>query len=271
MVTLQCEQVEAAQPTWQRRAALVVTHPGHELFVHAWMEMARPIVFVLTDATDTGMSCLPATAEVVEQAGGRLGPLLGRCTDAGLGRAVRNSDHQRFVSVAAELADDLVREDIDYIVGDAAEGYDLSHDVCRLLIDAAVAQASRLRPTLKNYELLLSAPTVPSPPHLSQRSVRLQLDPEAWARKYNATFAYPEPPSDIARAVERFGLDSLQTECLRPAIPWRLMQPHFTSNYHDSTGGGDRSHPSAMLFRERLLPLAEALRVAAASGMARAA
>jgi hypothetical protein len=217
------------------------------------------------------MPCLPATAEVVERAGCRLGPLFGRGTDAGLRRAVLNANHERFVCLAAELADDLVREEIDCVVGDAAEGHDLSHDVCRLVIDAAVAQASRRRPTLKNYELLLSGPTVPSPPHLSQRSLRLELDPDAWGRKYNATFAYPEPVPEIASAVEHFGLDSLRTECLRPAIPWHMMQPHFTPDYRDRSGPGDLSVPSEILFRQRLLPLAEALRIAAASGMARAA
>jgi hypothetical protein len=272
MVTLQCEPIEAAQPAcWGRRAALVVTHPGHELFVHAWMESARPVVFVLTDATGTSTPYLPATAEVVERAGCRLGPLFGRCTDAGLRLAVLNADHERFVSLAAELADDFVREDIDCVVGDAAEGHNLSHDVCRLIIDAAVAQASRRRPTLKNYELVLNAPIVAAPAHLSQRSLRLQLDPEAWARKYNATFAYAEPTSDVAWTVEHFGLDSLQTEHLRPAIPWRVMQPHFTPNYHDRSGSRSLSAPSVTLFRDRLLPLAEALRVAAASGLARAA
>jgi len=272
MVTLQCEPIEGAHPAWSRqRAALVVTHPGHELFVHAWMEMARPIVFVFTDGTSPGGPCLPATAEVIERAGARLGPVFGRWTEAGLRLAILKGDHQRFVAMAAELADDLVREDIDCVVGDGAEGLDLAHDVCRLVIDAAVAHASRQRPRLKNYELLLSAPTVASASHQPQRSLRLELDTEAWARKYNATFAYPEPTSDIAYAVDHFGLESLQTECLRPAIPWRMMQPHFTPSYRYESGRSDRGLPAPILFRDRLLPLAESLRVAAASGMARAA
>ena len=31
--------------------ALVIGHPGHELLVHGWLEVARPIVFVFTDGS----------------------------------------------------------------------------------------------------------------------------------------------------------------------------------------------------------------------------
>ena len=30
---------------------LFVAHPGHELCVHGWLEIARPKVFVLTDGS----------------------------------------------------------------------------------------------------------------------------------------------------------------------------------------------------------------------------
>ena len=38
-------------PWQQRKAALIVAHPGHELRVHHWMELARPLVLVLTDGS----------------------------------------------------------------------------------------------------------------------------------------------------------------------------------------------------------------------------
>ena len=36
------------------RAALVVAHPGHELRVHGWLEVARPVVCVSTDGSGHG-------------------------------------------------------------------------------------------------------------------------------------------------------------------------------------------------------------------------
>src|SRR6266699_30347 len=84
-----------------RRAALVIAHPGHELRVHAWVELAQPLAFVLTDGSGhTGQSRLASTSRLVD-------------------------------------------ERIDYVVGDAFEGHNPGHDLCRVIIDAAAELAGR--------------------------------------------------------------------------------------------------------------------------------
>ena len=40
-------------------------------------------------------------------------------------------------------ADGFLRDGIGYVSGDATEGYNSTHDACRLLINAAVEMASR--------------------------------------------------------------------------------------------------------------------------------
>jgi hypothetical protein len=35
--------------TFHDMAAVVVTHPGHEVRIHGWLERERSLVFVLTD------------------------------------------------------------------------------------------------------------------------------------------------------------------------------------------------------------------------------
>src|SRR5262249_4512374 len=124
----------------------------------------------------------------------------------------------RFVLLAEELAETLEREQIDYVVGDAAEGYDLCHDLCRLLIDAAVAQAGRRRPGLRNYELLLDSPQVEGPPELGRRSLWVRGDEESWRRKPPAAGGHRELAGEIARAGDRLGRESRRVGCLRPAV-----------------------------------------------------
>src|SRR6267142_6198654 len=49
----------------QRRAALVVAHPSHELRVHGWLQMCHPWVLVLTDGSGrTGEPRLLSTRKV---------------------------------------------------------------------------------------------------------------------------------------------------------------------------------------------------------------
>src|SRR5438876_6336532 len=68
-----------------RRAALVIAHPGHELRVHAWVELAQPLAFVLTDGSGhTGQSRLASTSRLLDQTGASSGGIYGRLTDRAL-------------------------------------------------------------------------------------------------------------------------------------------------------------------------------------------
>src|SRR5438552_300306 len=72
------------------RAALVIAHPGHELRVHAWVELARPLAFVLTDGSGhTGQSRLASTSRLLERTGAAPGGIYGRLTDRALYAAIR--------------------------------------------------------------------------------------------------------------------------------------------------------------------------------------
>src|SRR5262245_32746620 len=85
----------------QRRAALIIAHPGHELRVHRWLEVARPLVCVLTDGSGhTDCSRLASTTAVLERTGCTPGPVYGRLTDRSLYKAILGGDVDLFGSLA---------------------------------------------------------------------------------------------------------------------------------------------------------------------------
>src|SRR3954470_22561000 len=87
------------------KAAMVIAHPGHELRVHHWLELARPVVFVLTDGSGrTGHPRLDATSRVLEAAGARRGPVFGRWTDRSVYEAIETRDLDPFVETVRTLA-----------------------------------------------------------------------------------------------------------------------------------------------------------------------
>src|SRR5438552_2599971 len=103
--------------------ALVISHPGHELRIHHWLELAKPRVFVLTDGSGlAGKPRLASTADVLCRAGAKPGGIFGRLTDRALYAAILDRDHELFASLAMELADLLDEEGVDFVVSDAAEG-----------------------------------------------------------------------------------------------------------------------------------------------------
>ena len=106
------------------RAALVIAHPGHELLVHGWLELARPVIFILTDGSGrTNQSRLESTTKVLNQTGAKPGSIYGRFTDRAAYAAILDREFDLFIRLASELAEALIAKRIDYVAGDAAEGY----------------------------------------------------------------------------------------------------------------------------------------------------
>src|SRR5438132_1232239 len=175
------------------RAALFIAHPGHELLVHGWLELVRPFVFVLTDGSGrTNQSRLDSTSKTLNQTGAKPGRIYGRLTDRAAYAAILDHEFDLFIRLAKELAEAFTAERIDYVAGDAAEGYNPTHDVCRLVINAAVELANqRAVSPVANFEFPLIGQARLNPDQaLHAYDFRIQLGAEAFARKMAATRGY---------------------------------------------------------------------------------
>ena len=183
------------------RAALVVAHPSHELRMHGWLEQTRPYVCILTDGGGrSGEPRLSRTSEVLDRAGATQGMIYGRLTDLEVYAAILKGDSELFAGLVEELCEAFVSEQIDYVVGDAAEGYSVAHDICRTMIDAAVELAEyRYGHTVENFDFLVVGP--PEEPH-NHDAITIHLDDHAFTRKINAALAYtPKLAQDVQAAL----------------------------------------------------------------------
>jgi len=205
--------------------ALVVAHPGHELRIHGWLERTRPIVFVLTDGSGgLGQSRLASTQGLLDAAGARCGRIFGRFTDRTLYKALVEHQHSEFLDVAGELATTLLEHRIEFIAGDAAEGYNSGHDVCRLLIDAAV-EWIRVREgrRIENRDFPVVAAPETCSTEQRDSAIWFQLDQPALSRKLAAARAYRELAGEVEAALTAHGPNAFSTECLRLIQePWSL-------------------------------------------------
>lgn len=186
------------------RAALVVAHPSHELRLHAWMEQARPYVCILTDGGgQSGEPRIHRTSEVLDRAGAERGTIYGRLTDLEVYSAILNGDSELFAGLVEELAQAFVAEQIEYVVGDAAEGYSVSHDICRVMIGAAVELAERsYNHRVANFDFLVVGPPDECAHELRREAIWLQLNDAAFARKVKAALGYsPKLAVDVEAAL----------------------------------------------------------------------
>jgi hypothetical protein len=202
----------------KKRAALIIAHPGHELRVHHWLETAKPVVLVLTDGSGrTNRSRLGSTTKILERAGARPGPIYGRFTDAAIYETMLKGNSKAVVSLLMEMVDFLVAEKIDYVVGDALEGYNTSHELCRYLIGAAVELAQRKSGRqIANYDILLTGRPDECPVELRPNAIHLCLDDAAIERKLAAAEDYPELKHEVEGALKQFGKGLFSQEWLRP-------------------------------------------------------
>ena len=246
-------------------AALVVAHPGHELRVYHWLRLTQPLCFVLTDGSGgSGKSRLDSTTRLLEQNGARMGCIYGRLTDREIYSAIIKGEVDLFIDLSEELIGELVREEIDCVVGDAIEGYNPAHDVCRFMINAAVEIASRKRTQpLLNFEVSLASQPANCAEALIGRPIRIHLDEKDLSRKLEAAHGYPELAGDVDRILKREGIQAIQTEWLQPVANWAIStsQPEFP--YYELRGEKQVAagyYEQVLRYREHVLPIARALR-----------
>lgn len=182
------------------RAALVVAHPGHELRVYGWLEAARPRAFILTDGSGrSGKSRLNWTTDVLKRAGVEHGCVYGRMTDREVYDAVLKRDYDLFIGLVEELAGEFISEEIEYVAGDAPEGHNVAHEVCRLMIGAAAELASRRSGRwVANFDFTVVGRPDDCPEEARENALRISLNEDAFARKMSAVRSYhPKVIADV--------------------------------------------------------------------------
>jgi len=282
------DHLDMTIPFSNSRAALVIAHPGHELCVYGWLEAVRPQVFVLTDGSGrAGTSRLDSTTKILAQTGARRGSIYGRFTDLNIYEAILDGDFRLFEQLVMELAEALVAAEVEYVAGDAIEGYNPVHDICRLVINAAVDLAGRIggRPIINRDFLLFARHNAP-PEAEPAGAILLTLDDDLLARKLGAARSYPELQGEVDAMLDKKMLDGLRrfpelsahfsdvvanmgkeayrVESLRLTISqaWSNCTPSevpFYERYGEllvESGVYNR----AIRYRDHIMPLAEAIR-----------
>ena len=226
---------------------------------------ARPVVQVLTDGSGSdGEPRIASTSALLENGGASHGSIYGRMSDREIYAAILAGDQARFIALAEELAASLVQDDVEIIAGDAVEGFNPSHDMCRYVINAAVrlAQAMTGREIACYAFPLEGAPDACPEPQRSG-AVRVHLDDRRLEQKLQAAHAYAELRPEVERTIQRFGIEPFRTEWL-----WRVdladpygwdpaRIPFYESHGAERVAVGAYKH--VVTFRDHVKPLADAL------------
>ncbi|HEX3576926.1 MAG TPA: hypothetical protein VHY33_00065 [Thermoanaerobaculia bacterium] len=263
------------------RPALIIAHPGHELVLFGWMEENRPVVSVLTDGSGrNGTSRLSSTLKVLRETGATPGDLAG-LTDRQFYAAVLDGNLELFVGLAVRLGDMLFQQRPPYVAGDAREGFNPTHDICGMIIAAAVARAQRSGAVIDNLKFFLFEPHERHAAAACRDGICHVLSEEQVQRKIAAAHAYPELAGEVEwafsgrspnvlesypqlasifdSATEGINERGFATECLLPA---GTVSPDGGRPFYEMYGeqlAADGVYDEAISYRRHVQPIEQAL------------
>ena len=220
---------------------------------------------VLTNgAGHTGKSRLDSTSRILASVGATSGNIYGGYADTEIYQAILAHDFSFFTDVVDDLVQLLIRQEIEYIVGDASEGYNPGHDICRLLIDTAVEIVrQRTGNGVTNFDFLLTGNPAQIPHEVTQNTIQLILDTATLQRKLEVSRSYAEMTSEVELAIENFGEESFRTESFRLVKLSEFLTsgnqqiPFYEQHGERQVTAGYYQH--VIRYRQHMLPLIDAL------------
>jgi hypothetical protein len=246
------------------RAALVIAHPGHELRVHGWVSQYLPRTYVITDGSGhSGVSRLGSTQTVLCDLGSEPGEVFGRFSDREIYDAIREHDSALFQGLVDSLAHSFILHDVRTVAGDAIEWFNPTHDICRMLINAAVdvVRLSSGR-QIANYEFCLTEWEQGCEENHDDRCWHLHLEHDRLDHKLEAACNYVELKDEVEQALANRGKDYFRLECLkRVPVAAPIVVP-LTKPHYEICGEKrviDGTYHSVIRYEQHIAPLQRAL------------
>jgi hypothetical protein len=239
--------------------AMIIGHPGHELRVFRFVELYKPRVYVLTDGSGvTGTGRINSTIKILEQCGASVSPVMGCFSDKEMYRIILENDVTPLLKLSQTIQADFAENNIDAVMGDAIEGFNPTHDLCRYLINSIVQSVEKnTGKRLLNFDFLLDGIMNGNSNCPSGRS--LPLTDEDFERKITAAAAYNELAYELKHAVEKYGKSAFKTEYIRQvlppymAAPWEDDVPFYEKYAREKVNTG--KYQQVITYQNHLLPL----------------
>lgn len=219
---------------------LLIAHPGHELRALQWVAQTRPQVVMLTHGDGSiGQPRLADSRAVLERLGVAVrDDWLPAVSDQVIYQALLGRTSPPWSGWLDTLFESCWAAGVDTVVADEAEGYNPTHDLCRVLANRLANRLARAGRPVLNLELPLVGHPCDPQRHADVR-VQLQLTPAQTTWKLDQMRDYarrcsPILEAEVQKMIDDFGAQAFATECLYDAArtPYEDGQcpaetPHF--------------------------------------------
>jgi len=245
--------------------ALIIGHPGHELRAYAFIKKYKPDVFILTDGSGSHKaSRLHQSIKLLDSLGAKFQDTIKIFTDIELYNIVLGQNLSEIISYKNSLKQIIIDNDYDIIVGDALEGFNPTHDICRYLINGIISEMSFSinAKAILNYDFVLDS----APNNISFdnniEGLSLKLTDEDFKMKIEAAMSYPELKYEVVTAIEKYGTEVFLWESfgrvfdLNQISNWDTIRPYYEEFGEKRVGQG--AYSAIITFDKHIKPIAEA-------------
>lgn len=202
---------------------LLIAHPGHELRVFEWVHRARPLVVMLTHGDGSiGQPRLDDSRRLLARWGVEVrSDWLSPVSDSVVYQALLGTGASPFQDWLDRLTQAALDADIDTVVADEAEGYNPSHDLCRVLANRLVMRLREAGREVRNLEIpLVGHPCDPA--RDEQVEIEVRLTEAEHQHKLEQMLEYARRCSpvllvEVQTMLDSFGTQAFARECLYPA------------------------------------------------------
>ena len=200
-------------------------HPGHELRVLGWVKQAKPNVVMLTCGDGSlNQPRIQDSERILNGLGVNVrSDWLTAVSDQTIYRSLLSHDSELFVGWLQQLVDACISNGITRVVADEAEGYNPTHDLCRVLANQLVKRLSKQGMTVENLSFpLVGHPCYPD--RLPEERLRVSLAPDElhWKAETVRDYAKRLSPvllTEVEDAFSTFGMNAFANECFYSGKP----------------------------------------------------
>lgn len=199
------------------KTLLFIGHPGHELLAYKFMCIHKPEVIFLTGGSSSdNISRIHQSIKLVKSLGLKVHFPIEPFMDRDIYDLILSKSTDDFLKIKSALKKFVIENSIKRIVGDALEGFNPSHDICRYLINSIVTEVkNEIDVTIDNYEFFQENVSQNKTLLKSDEDIQIKLNKKEFDNKLKVCLDYSEIKFELDKFINLYGEDFFMIEYFR--------------------------------------------------------
>jgi ABC-type dipeptide/oligopeptide/nickel transport system ATPase component len=242
---------------------LFVGHPGHELLAHKFLMKYEPVTVFLTDGSgNSNNPRIEQSIHLLESKNLTVKRPFKPLSDREIYDLLLAKKFEPFIKIKENLKSLINEENVEMIVGDAIEGFNPTHDVCRYITNCIVSESNKKR-ELRNYDFFQDNVKLNIDHPRGVDDIVLELDKKDLELKLDTCNNYPQIKYEVDKFSQVFGNEFFTTEYFRSVTDTSIIKTWDTEiPFYESFGRkriAEGVYKKLITFEDHVKPLAEFL------------